>query len=193
MATLSALKFDTTTGADQALALMQDLQKQGLIQVQDAAVVRWEEGKKKPNTQQMHSLGGAGALSGAFWGMLFGLLFFIPFLGMAIGALMGALVGHFSDYGIDDKFIASVREKVTPGTSAIFLLTDNAVTDRVVEAMKSLPKFEIISTNLSKEQEASLHAAFDEGGSDVAPAADQPAAAQPATDQPAADMSAGEI
>lgn len=162
MATLTALKFGTTTGADEALTLMQDLQKQSLIQVNDAAVVSWEEGKKKPKTRQLHSMGGAGALSGAFWGMLFGLLFFIPFLGLAIGAAMGALMGHFTDYGIDDKFIASVREKVTPGTSAIFLLTDNAVADRVLDAMKALPKFEIVSTNLSKEQEDQLRAAFSE-------------------------------
>lgn len=162
MATLTALKFGTPTGADEGLNLVQNLQKQNLIQVVDAAIVTWAEGKNKPKTRQLHSLGGAGALSGAFWGMLFGLLFFIPFLGMAIGAAMGALAGHFSDYGIDDKFIASVREKVTPGTSALFLMTENAVTDRVVDAMKTLPKFEIISTNLSKEQEAQLRAAFSE-------------------------------
>ena len=36
---------------------------------------------------------------------------------------MGALSGLFSDYGIDDDFIGSVREQVTEGTSALFLLT----------------------------------------------------------------------
>ncbi|NTU81299.1 MAG: DUF1269 domain-containing protein [Chloroflexales bacterium] len=162
MATLSALKFNTIDGADQALTMLGSLQKQQLIQVLDAAVVSWPADKKKPKTRQMQSMVGAGALGGAFWGMLFGLLFFIPFLGMAIGAAMGAVMGNFTDYGIDDNFIKSVREKVTPGTSALFVMTQNAVTDRVVGAMKGLPPFEIVATNLSKEQEEKLRAEFGE-------------------------------
>ena len=162
MATLTAIKFETPDGAEQALQLMGNLQKQNLIQVVDAATVSWPEGKKKPKTRQAQSMGGVGALSGAFWGLLFGLLFFIPFLGLAIGAAIGGLAGHFSDYGIDDDFIKSVRDKVTPGTSALFLLTQNAVADRVIAEMKTLPKFEILSTNLSQEQEAKLRAEFGE-------------------------------
>lgn len=162
MATLTALKFETPHGARQALDLMENLQKQNLIQVLDAAMVTWPEGKKKPKTEQLHSMGGAGALGGAFWGMLFGLLFFIPFLGMAIGAAIGGLMGHFADYGIDDNFVKSVRDQVTPGTSALFLLSQNAVTDRVLDSMRSLPPFTIIATNLSKEQEAKLQAEFGE-------------------------------
>ena len=102
-----------------------------------------------------------GALDGAFWGLLFGLLFFIPFLGMAIGAGMGALAAHFADVGIDDNFIKEVRSQVTPGTSALFLMTQNAVQDRVLERAKTdLPKFELIASNLSKDEEAKLRDAF---------------------------------
>ncbi len=161
MATLSVLKFDTPQGAEQMLQTLESLQKQQLITVQDAAIVSWEVGKKKPKTKQLQSTTGAGALGGAFWGMLFGLLFFVPFLGLAIGAGMGALMGHFADYGIDDKFINSVKEKVTPGTSALFLLTSGAVLDKVAEAVKG-QKFEIIQTNLTAEQEAKLRAEFAE-------------------------------
>jgi uncharacterized membrane protein len=162
MATLSALKFNTVDGADQALNLLTDLQKQHLIQILDGAVVTWASDKKKPKTRQLAPTTEAGAVNGAFWGMLFGLLFFIPFVGLAIGATMGALSGHFSDYGIDDKFIKSVRDKVTPGTSALFLLTQGAVEDKVVAALKSLPPFEIIASNLSQEQEDRLRAEFGE-------------------------------
>ena len=42
---------------------------------------------------------------------------------MAVGAAAGALAGSLADYGIDDDFIKNVREKVTEGTSALFLLT----------------------------------------------------------------------
>jgi uncharacterized membrane protein len=143
------------------LSTLQSLQSQQLIQVQDAAIVRWPEGAKKPKTQQLTNLAGAGALGGAFWGMLFGLLFFVPFLGLAVGAAIGALTGKFADVGIDDKFINEVKAKVTPGTSALFLLTSNAVVDRVAEALKG-QEFELIASNLSAEQEAKLREAFAE-------------------------------
>jgi uncharacterized membrane protein len=157
MATITAFKFDTPEGAEQMLDLVKDLSKQRLITLQDAAIVTWPEGKKKPKTRQLQSLAGIGALSGAFWGMLFGLIFFIPFLGMAVGAAIGALARKFSDYGIDDDFIKSVGQKVTPGTSALFLMTSYAVIDKVSDAVKQKGwKFEVLSTNLSEEQEDQL-------------------------------------
>ena len=152
MATLVAIKFPTTEGAQTMLYTVENLQKQQLIQIQDGAIVTWPEGAKKPKTKQLTSMTGVGALGGAFWGMLFGLLFFIPFLGLAIGAAMGALMGHFAHYGIDEGFIDQVRSKITPGTSALFLLTSGAVVDKVADAVKG-QQFEIIQTNLSKEQE----------------------------------------
>jgi len=93
-------------------------------------------------------------LSGAFWGMLFGLIFFVPILGLAVGAAMGALTGSMSDIGINDEFIRSVRSKVTEGTSALFLMTSDAVKDRVAEAIKGM-KFELIASNLSKTKRKS--------------------------------------
>ncbi|MFN2224868.1 MAG: DUF1269 domain-containing protein [Anaerolineae bacterium] len=159
MATISVLKFSTADGAEQALGTVQSLSKQHLINLHDAAIVTWPEGKKKPKTRQLADLAGIGALDGAFWGMLFGLIFFVPFFGLAIGAAMGALAGKFSDYGIDDDFIKSVQSQVTEGTSALFLMTSEAVIDKVADAMKG-QDFEIVATNLSKEEEDNLHAAF---------------------------------
>ena len=161
MATLTAYKFDTPEGAGKMLALVQDLAKQQLIEIQDAATVTWPEGKKKPKTKDLGDLTGAGALGGAFWGMLFGLLFFVPFFGMAVGAAVGALAGHYSDYGIDKDFMDSVSAQVTEGTSALFLLTGKVVEDKVTKAVKdSGLEFEIISTNLSDEQESKLKEDF---------------------------------
>jgi uncharacterized membrane protein len=159
MATLTVLKFPTATGADEMLGTLEGLQKQQLITIQDAAIVTWPAGKKKPKTRQLHSLAGMGALQGAFWGMLFGLLFFIPILGLAVGAGMGALMGSMADIGIDDKFIKEVQSKITEGTSALFLMSSGAVADRIAPAVQGM-KFELIATNLSKEEEDKLRAAF---------------------------------
>ncbi|HMR65302.1 MAG TPA: DUF1269 domain-containing protein [Anaerolineae bacterium] len=161
MATLTVLKFESAGGAEKMLDTLKGLSKQELIKIHDAAIVNWPEGKKKPKTRQLVSMAGAGALSGAFWGMLFGILFLVPLFGMAVGAAMGALSGAFADYGIDDDFIKSVREKVTEGTSALFLLSSGAVMDKIVEAVKD-QKFEIIASNLSKEEEDNLRAVFAE-------------------------------
>jgi uncharacterized membrane protein len=159
MATLTVLRFPTADGAQQMEGTLLNLQKQQLITIHDAAIVTWPQGAKQPKTRQLHSMAGAGALQGAFWGMLFGLIFFVPFFGLAVGAAMGALSGKFADYGIDDNFIKQMRDKVTEGASALFLLTSGATMDKVADAVKGMD-FEVISTNLSKEEEDKLRATF---------------------------------
>lgn len=161
MATLTAWKFDTPGGAENALALLERMQKEELLHIVDGAYVYWAEGKKKPKTEQLHDLKGAGALGGSFWGLLFGLIFFVPLLGMAVGAAMGALSGSMADVGIDDTFIRDVRDNVTPGTSALFVMTSDVVVDRVVEEFRHSGAT-LLSTNLSHEQEAKLREAFAE-------------------------------
>lgn len=161
MTTLTGYTFDTAEGAGKMLDLVQDLTKQQLITLQDAAIVTWPQDKKKPKTKHLDDMTGSGALGGAFWGMLFGLIFFIPFFGMAVGAAVGALAGHYSNYGIDKDFIQKAQDKVTKGTSALFLLTSDAVKDKVIdEVKKSGLKFEVFYTSLSKEQEQQLKEDF---------------------------------
>jgi uncharacterized membrane protein len=161
MATLTVVKFPSPNGADDALDTLHRLQNQELIRVHDAAVVTWPSDRKKPMTHELHDTKKAGALGGAFWGFLFGLIFLVPFLGAAIGAGAGALMGSLRDVGISDSFIKEVREKITPGTSALFVLTSDAVLDRVAAEFRG-SSGEIIHTNLSQEEEARLHAAFDQ-------------------------------
>ena len=103
---------------------------------------------------------GPGALGGGFWGLLFGLIFFVPLLGAAIGAATGALAGSLSDVGIDDEFINKVRDQVTPGTSALFVMTSDAVLDKIQEALRRDGPGELIFTDLDSEQEAALREVF---------------------------------
>ncbi len=160
MSALTAFKFSTPEGAQEAVGVLVALQTQGLIIVDDYATVSWPIGDKKPKTRQATNTVGKGALDGSFWGLLFGLIFFMPFLGAAIGAAAGALTGLMADVGVDSHFINSVKSKVTPGTSALFVLSDNAVFDRVVHGFQQLPPHELIASNLSAEDEAKLREAF---------------------------------
>lgn len=159
MANLVVMKFHTAEGADAALGTIRELATQHLITVIDAAVVTWPQGKKKPRTRQLSDMTATGALNGAFWGMLFGMIFFVPLLGMAMGAAMGAMRGSMVNLGINEEFVARCRDSITEGTSALFLMAKDATMDKVVEGMK-MHRFEILSTNLSNEQEEALKQAF---------------------------------
>ena len=58
MATLTAWKFPGPTGADDALATLERLQKEELIVLQDAAVVTWPAvTSKRPKTRQLQQPG----------------------------------------------------------------------------------------------------------------------------------------
>jgi uncharacterized membrane protein len=74
---------------------------------------------------------------------------------------MGALSGSLADVGIDDTFIKRARDEITPGTSALFGLSTNAVHGREREAFAG-HDIELPFTNLSREQEGKLRAAFGE-------------------------------
>jgi uncharacterized membrane protein len=159
MATLTVWKFPTPLGAEQAEHTLERLSKQELIKIHDAAIVSFPEGAKKPKTKQLNNLTGGGALGGSFWGLLFGLIFFVPLLGMAVGAGLGALAGSFTDVGIDDDFIKAMRDQITPGTSALFLMSSGAVIDKVHDAFDGQP-MQLVQTNLTAAEEAKLRDVF---------------------------------
>ena len=159
MANLTAWKFDSPDGASQAVRTLKELQDEGLIAIQSAAIVEWPQGNKKPKTRQIDDMTGPEAVSGAFWGFLFGILFFVPILGAAVGAGIGALHGSLGHVGVDDKFIDQVKGAVTEGTSALFLLSSSGVSDRITQRFIG-NKPELIATNLGPDQEAKLREAF---------------------------------
>ena len=106
MGAITVYKFDTPDGAGQMLDLVKDLTNRQLITLDDAAIVTWPQGKKKPKAQHLQEKKQhARALGGAFWGMLFGLIFGVPFFGMALGAGFSSLSGESPDYGISKDFI----------------------------------------------------------------------------------------
>jgi uncharacterized membrane protein len=157
MTTLTVWRFDSPTAAEDTVKTLEILAKEELINIHDAATVSWPSDAKKPKTRQLRNLTASGATSGMFWGMLFGLIFFVPFLGAAIGAATGALAGSLTDVGIDDDFIKSAREQLTPGTSALFLMSSNAVVDKVRDALAEAGhRPQLLQSNLSREQEAQL-------------------------------------
>jgi uncharacterized membrane protein len=162
MAALTVLRFPTADGADTALAGVQQLQQQHALTLRDAAIVSWPAGTAGPTTHRLVDVAAARPLGGAFWGMLFGLIFFTPLFAMVVGLAVGALGGTFGEFGIDENFVCRVRHAITEGTSALFLMTNETVADRVAGGIACVP-FEVIATRPSRGQEQRLREAVVHG------------------------------
>lgn len=161
MAALTVLKWFTADGVEQMLLLLQDLQQQQVINIQAAASVVWPHGARKPKTKQLPQLEYAlqGALDNTFWGLLFGLIFFVPPLELTTDTSSVSLAGQFANYGIGEDFIKLIRDKVTEGTAAVFLISSDDTMDRIVDAGMSMT-FEIITIHLSKVKGERLRETF---------------------------------
>ena len=171
MAELVAIGFDDPTEADRVLTELKRLQKEYLIDLEDAVVaIRPPEGKVQ--LKQSVNLAAAGAASGltsgALLGTLVGLLFMNPLAGFAVGGLAGgatgALSGSLVDYGIDDEFMRSLAETLAPNSSALFLLIRKVQPEKVLAELSGF-RGRVLRTSLSPEQEARLQAALSGGTS----------------------------
>jgi uncharacterized membrane protein len=161
MSTLVAVLFeDDTTAFDMRAALMK-MQKQYLIDMEDAVVViKSQNGAIK--LDQTINLTAAGALGGGFWGMLIGLLFLNPLLGAAIGATAGAVSARFKDIGINDQMMRDLAQSFKPGSSALFVLLRRMTADKVLEGLKPFSgKGKVFQTSLNKDDEAALRASLE--------------------------------
>ncbi len=135
MADFVAIEYDDMYKAQEVRLTLAKLQREYLIDMEDAVVaVKDENGKVK--LHQAYNLTATGAARGGFWGMLIGLIFLNPLLGVAAGAAAGAVSGALSDVGIDDNFMKKLSEGFKPGTSALFVLVRKVTPDRVLEEIK---------------------------------------------------------
>jgi uncharacterized membrane protein len=160
MSTLSVWTFDTAYGAESAAETLWKLPVNERDGVHDAARVSWVRGSSKPTTRRVGALASDEALGDDFFGLLFALIFFSPLVGAAVGSAKGALMGSLADFGIDDITVNRVRDAVTPGTSALFVLgADNAV-DQVRDAMRAYPLVSAIVTTLTRRQVGALRQVF---------------------------------
>jgi uncharacterized membrane protein len=160
MATLVAIAYPDEVTAEAARQTVEGLEADLIIQAdQVAAIRRDKDGKYHVTTTHGGASAGGGAVWGGFWGLLFGLIFFIPFFGLAIGAAFGALSGHFGEKAIDKEFQNQVRDKVQPGTSALFLIIEKATPDKAIDALKGYGGT-VIKTSLSDEDTKKLQDAL---------------------------------
>lgn len=160
MPNLIVIVYPTELQAEQVRLDFLKMQKEYLVSLEDAVIaVKKPDGKIK--LHQMYNLTLGGAVSGAIWGTLIGLIFFMPFFGMALGAATGAITGALSDAGINDQFMKQLASTMKPGNSALFVLVDSEITDKVRAELEGTGGT-IIQTSLSTVDQEKLQKALDE-------------------------------
>ncbi len=121
----TAWKFRGTEGADQAVVRLKELDAKDLIKVQDATVIRWPHYAGKPLTHE-HATDESGKMS--------------------------SFVRKLSHPVIESTLIESVKGDITPGSSALVLLSARAEMGAVAEAFSDLG-MELIRSDLSVQEE----------------------------------------
>ena len=158
MSTLVVIEYDDQYKAEEMRLKLRKMQKEYLIDLEDAVVaVKDDTGKIK--LHQAINLTAAGAVSGGFWGSLIGLIFLNPLLGMAMGAAAGAVSGALRDVGIDDRFMKDLADGLPAKSSALFVLVRKSTPDRVLEEVKGMGG-KILRTSLTHEDETKLQTAL---------------------------------
>ena len=154
MSDLIVVGYDDAFKAEEVRLKLLKMQKEYLVDLEDAVVaVKDKDGKVK--LRQMYHMAASGAIGGGFWGALIGLIFMMPVLGAVVGAASGAAAGALSDVGIDDDFMKKLAEALTPGSSVLFVLIRKMTEDKVLDELKGTGG-KVLQTSLSHDDEAKL-------------------------------------
>ena len=163
MSDLIVVAFDDEATAFELRAALVKLQKEYLIEMEDAVVVT-KSADGKVALHQAVNLTATGAVGGGMWGALVGLLFLNPLLGAAVGAGAGAISGKLTDIGINDKVMKDIGATLTNGGAAVCVLVRKVTGDKVLEGLAAFKhKGRVLQTSLSKEQEDKLQAFIGSG------------------------------
>jgi uncharacterized membrane protein len=128
--------FQDEKMAAQALKALKQAQREKLITIQNAAVLRKDE-KGKLHIQETADMGGGkgaalGGVAGAAVGLIAGPALLVP---AAVGALVGGLVAKLRDSGFSDERLKALGENLKPGSSAIVAVVEHRWVAEVEKAM----------------------------------------------------------
>ncbi|MDX1417459.1 MAG: DUF1269 domain-containing protein [Candidatus Promineifilaceae bacterium] len=155
MSQIMVLIRDHEAGVYEMIDQVQALQRRQRITISDAAIViRQADGKVK--VRQANQLVGAGTLGGAFWGLFIGRLFWAPW---ASSEASEPASSRRLDCGLDDDFINEVWNSIRPGYSALLMMV-MTMNDKGIEEAFLDHRVQIVSTQLSLDDELRLHDAF---------------------------------
>jgi uncharacterized membrane protein len=158
VSTVSVWNFDVAGGAASGLRLLERLQNRGRLAINDSAVAEWPPENRRPMTYQVGAVSGDAMLSGAFWGLLFGVLFLAPLAGLTGPIWPPAGLRRI---GLPEAMLQQVRDRTTPGTSALFVVSADAELDQIRDALTSTEASPAcVASTLTSEEESALRHAF---------------------------------
>jgi uncharacterized membrane protein len=128
----TAWRFSGTEGADAAVLRLKQLDSQGVMDVQDVAVIRWPQYASGPQVQEHVTDEGSRASS---------------------------LAKRIRKAGIESAMLEAVKDDMRLGTSALVVLSADAALDAVANAFEG-QAMELIRSDLSVRQEDELRASF---------------------------------
>jgi len=153
---LVVVAFDNEFLAFTLRDVLCDLEEEGAIQIGDAVVATRNTIGKVRLHQSIPLLSGRAAL-GAFGGLMMGFLLLNPLFGAAAGATVGLVSGALGDVGIDDAFMKTLGETLTPGSSALFVVVRKTKPEVLLERLQSFAgRGKILQTTMTAENETIL-------------------------------------
>ena len=128
---LTVWHYDSAMGAAAGEVRLKDLEQLGGLRVIDAVTVAWMTGSHAPRVGHLHHRTTTSAARGSVLGALVGALVLAPAAGAAAGAGIAAISQKVSGSGIDAPFLEDITARLTPGTSALLVLSKDADLDVV--------------------------------------------------------------
>jgi uncharacterized membrane protein len=124
--------FDNEEQAGEALKDFRAMDREGSIELIDAAVVVRRADGKVTFEETADPSGKKWAKRGAIAGGLVGLIFPPSIIGTAlVGAAGGGIWGKVRDKGFRDEDLNAIGDTLTPGTSAIIAVAEDRVIERL--------------------------------------------------------------
>lgn len=156
--------FQDEKTAKQALKALKQAQREKLIKIDSAAVLRKDE-KGKLHIKETADMGGGkgaalGGVAGAVIGVIAGPALLVP---AAVGAVVGGLSARLRDSGFSDARLKKLGEGLTPGSSAIVAIVEHRWVAEVEKAMAEAGAdlfTEAISADIAGQLEAGHRVAY---------------------------------
>jgi len=156
--------FQDEKMAKEALSALKEAQRQKLIKINNAAVLRKDE-KGRLHIKETADMGGGkgaaiGGVAGAAIGLIAGPALLVP---VAVGALVGGLSAKLRDSGFSDARLKALGARLTPGSSAIVAVVEHTWVAQVKKAMAEAGAdlfAEEIGADISAQLEAGHEVAY---------------------------------
>jgi uncharacterized membrane protein len=150
--------FQDEEAAKGALKALKQARKEGLIKIENAAVLRKDE-KGKLHIKETHDMGGGkgaalGGVGGAAIGLVAGAALAAP---VVVGALVGGLVAKLRDSGFSNQRLEAMGEGLKPGTSAIVAVVEHTWVAKVEQALAEA-QAEVMTANIQADIASQLEA-----------------------------------